>query len=183
MPISLALIVALILTLGATIYLCIAVLPAHRDGDLPRPLQGLHNLFRFKKLYLEVILRFFYLLSTCFCVFFGFFLIFSRTSFYSYSHFFGETYYQSYALQGLLLLLLGPIALRIGYELLMLLILAVKNLMEINHKLSPSATPQSPPDAAEEPSMPPSSLRYVYCTQCGTRYLELAGKCPSCGLE
>lgn len=186
MPVPLAGVVALILTLAATVYLCAAVLPAHKNGHLPRFLQHLHDLFLFKKLYLEVILRFLYLFSTCLCIFFGFLLIFSRTSYYSHSLFSVTAHYEGTAMQGILLLILGPIVLRILFELLMLLILAVKNLMEMNHKLG-KVVPPPASDMTSDKSIPnidiPIEAKYFYCTQCGTRYDTNAGNCPNCGLE
>jgi len=175
MPIRIASVLALIFALAATILLFVFVLPKRKDKSLPPFLQMLHNIFHFKKLYLELILKALYTFSTALCIFLGFFLLFSRTEFYSYGLFSSNSYSESTALQGLLILIFGPILLRIVYEFALLLILVTKNLMEINRKLGPVALSIAN-EAVPEP-------RFLYCTQCGTRYDVNRGKCPICGKE
>lgn len=164
-----------ICALVATILLYVFVLPTRKNGTLPRFLQLLHDVLTFKKLYLELILRALYIFSTCICIFWGFFLLFSREEYFSYGVF-GGSYSESTFIEGLIILILGPILLRIVYEFAMLLILAVKNLMEINHKITPPESSNSEQESLPEP-------RYLYCTQCGTHYNANEGKCPNCGLE
>lgn len=174
-----AVILGFICALLATILLYIFVLPNRKNGKLPRFFQFLRDVLTFKKLYLELILRTLYIFSTCICIFWGFFLLFSREEYYSYGVF-GGSYSESTFVEGLIILILGPILLRIVYEFAMLLILAVKNLMEINHKMTP------PPPATAELEPEPESVsepHYLYCTQCGTRYDANEGNCPNCGLE
>lgn len=175
MPLQIASILALVFALTATILLLVFVLPKRKDGMLPPFLQLLHNVFHFKKLYLELILKTLYLFSTALCIFLGFFLLFSHTEYYSYGMFSSGTYYESTALLGLLILILGPILLRIVYEFSMLLILVTKNVIEIHHKIDPVVR-----SVASETVPEP---RFLYCTQCGTRYDVNSGKCPICGKE
>ena len=53
-------------TVVALILLYVLVLPKSKDGHLPNKfLQFLHNYFHFHKLYLEAIIRFFFVLSLC----------------------------------------------------------------------------------------------------------------------
>lgn len=169
MPFYFAYYIGGILALIATITLFITVLPESKDGRLPPLLQRLHNFLNFKTLVLEKILRFLYVLATCASILIGFFLLFSRVDYY-YGYGYGST-----ALMGLALMVLGPIANRILYEAAMLLILAVKNLMDINRKMDrlPGGGPES---VTPEP-------HYLYCTQCGTRYDSNQGNCTNCGLR
>lgn len=173
MPVNVAIVLGTILAIAATVILFIMVLPKSKNGKLPNQfLQFLHDAFNFKILFLEVILKAIYVLSTCLCVFVGFFLIFARVD-YTFGYGYHMAGYSTFA-QGLILLLAGPIVLRISYELLMLAILLVKNVIEINKKIK-SADCQEP----EELSKPKPV--YLFCTHCGTRYDAAQGDCPNCG--
>ncbi len=90
---------------------------------------------------------------------------------------------------GLLLMILGPIALRLAYEMILMLIIAVKNIIEINKKLknqngdnedtsvfAPVLTkPQAP---AQPPVAVPAAAKF--CNRCGARRND-DGTCPNCG--
>ena len=131
---------AIILTILAYVF----VMPKKNDGHFSHPvLQKFHDIFHFKKLYLESILKFIYVLATIFCVCTGFFLIFGYTEIWGYY----GTEKSSTALIGLLVMVLGPIALRLTYESLMMFILLVKNTMEINNKIP---APKKEEKAVEE---------------------------------
>lgn len=172
---TIALILGMMFALAATIALFIIVLPQKKNGKLEPFLQFLYDVFHFKKLFLELILKVLYVFSTCFSIFWGFFLLFSRTDYTSYGYFSANSYSESTALAGLFMLILGPIILRISYEIMMILILAVKNLLEINHKMDPIVKAIG--------TMEPEEPNFLYCTQCGTRYDSNAGNCPNCGKQ
>ncbi len=176
MPVNVACALGAILAIAATIVLFILVLPKSKDGKLPNKfLQFLHDALNFKILFLESILKAIYVLLTCLCIFIGFFLLFSRVG---YSYGYGYGYYTSTFLYGLVMLILGPILLRISYELLMLAIILVKNVIEINRKLKSSSDGSS----QDEEAPPKPEPVYLYCTQCGTRYdVTQQSTCPNCG--
>ncbi|MBQ9910752.1 MAG: hypothetical protein IJM50_04560 [Lachnospiraceae bacterium] len=88
-----------------------------QEKSLKGGLRWLRNFLTFRKIYLEAVLRFLYILTTCFVVATGFLMIFER------------------GWRGLLLMIVGPVAVRIVYELLMLFIVLVKNVMEINNSI------------------------------------------------
>ena len=116
-----------------TIVLYIKVLPKKLDGTFANSkAQWLHNFFHFKKLYLEEIIRFTYVLSTVTCVCVGACLVLGYQEVWAWR----TTTRESTALIGFLVMIIGPIALRLAYEGIMMLILLVKNTMEINNKLS-----------------------------------------------
>lgn len=129
MPLKVAIILGLIVAIVAIVVLYLKVLPSEVDGKLNNKfLQFLHDYFHFKKLYIESVLRFLFAFATVLTVSFGFFLLISfETTFW------GDT--QSYFLPGLLLIVLGPIVLRVTYELLMMVILLVQSVISINDKL------------------------------------------------
>ena len=112
----------------ATILLCIFVVPEKKGQALSGFLLVLHDIFNFKNLLLEKIVKVLYVFATCICIFIGFFMIFARNDYYYYS--------ESTFLPGILLMILGPIFVRITYELLMMTILLVKNVIAINNKLT-----------------------------------------------
>ena len=119
-----------------TIILYIKILPKKLDGTFTNSkAQWLHNFFHFKKLYLEEIIRFTYVLSTVTCVCVGACLVLGYQEVWGWR----TTTRESTALIGIIVMVVGPIALRLTYEGIMMLILLVKNTMEINNKL-PDAT-------------------------------------------
>ena len=94
-------------------------------------------------------------------------------------------------MMGLLLLILGPVLCRVGYELILLRIMQVKATRDINRKLDylvPEGAAQvvdeadltdkeTEPPVEKNPSAPPRA----HCPSCGTWYQETLGKCPVCG--
>ena len=122
-----ALIIGAILALAGTVIACIYILPKKKEDELKGFWKWLHGVFNFKNLAIEKIIKFFYILSTLACVLIGFFMLFS-----GFNYGFG---FRSYALYGILLMILGPIVVRILYELLMMFVLLVQNTIDINNKL------------------------------------------------
>lgn len=128
MNLEICLILGTIAALVLTILVYVLIMPASKNGSLNKFTQFLHNFFNFKKLYLETVIKFVYVLSSIFCVTFGFFLLFGRI---------GTRYYiESTFLPGLFTIILGPILLRFFYETLMLSIILVKNVIELNNKIN-----------------------------------------------
>ena len=125
-------------TLVITIILYIVVMPRSKDGSLGNFGQFLHNFFHFKKLYVESLLKFIYVLCTVgiFCAGIYFTII-------GFIEGIGE-----FVLYGLLALIIGPIAFRLGYEFLMMGILLVKNVIDINNKLPNNARCTAPVQSA-----------------------------------
>ena len=129
------LIIAAVLTIVATVLLYIFVLPEKKRDSLPKIGQIVHDILHFKSLFIEKIIRFFYVLSTVWCVLTGFFMLFGFRSYidYYYGYYSNTDWYGGY---GLLLMILGPVAVRIVYETIMMGILLVKNVIQINNKLN-----------------------------------------------
>lgn len=177
MSITTASLLGLVFAIVATAVLYFLVMPLKRAGKLSPFFLALHNILHFKKLFIERILKFFYIFSTCVSIFWGFFLLFAQDEYSSYGYFTSHVTYESTFAEGLVFLFLGPIVLRVVYELVMILILATKNIMELNHKMDALVTTIAPEKHINlEPRM-------LYCTQCGTHYDANAGKCPNCGEE
>lgn len=128
MAIGTCITVGLVIGLILTILCYVLVIPKKKDGQLNKFFQFLHDVFRFKKLFIESVLRFFYVLITIVCVTVGFFMLFGQIRIGTYVS--GSTF-----LTGLLVMILGPILTRISFECSMLFIFLVKNTIEINAKL------------------------------------------------
>ena len=131
MPLYVAFIIGGILAVAGTVLAMIFITPEKRRGTLPGFLRVVADIFNFKFLILEYILKALYILETLACILIGFFMLFSGV------RFFGGGFY-SFALYGVMLMILGPIVVRLLYEGIMLFILLVKNTMEINKKLGGS---------------------------------------------
>ena len=116
---STLMIIGLALALVVTILLYCLVFPRKKDGKLPGFFQFLKNFFEVRYLLIEKLIKFFYVLLTFAFIFCGLIMTFTVEPFYV----------------GLIVMILGPIALRFVHEILMLAILLVKNTIEINNKL------------------------------------------------
>ena len=117
-------VISIIIALVCAILCFVMVLPESKRHTLNKFFRVVADIFNFKHLLLEVILKFLYVFTTIFVIVMGFFMMFM------------QEYGQSLALVGFLVMILGPVALRITYEFLIMAILLVKNTIEINKKLS-----------------------------------------------
>lgn len=115
-------IIASVLAVAGTVLFYIFIYPEKKAEKLPKFLQIARDIFTFKDLLIETILKGLYILSTLFVVIWGFFLLFGPT-----------------VLVGLLFMIIGPIAVRFSYEIVMMGILLLKNVIEINKKLKNKA--------------------------------------------
>ena len=183
-------IVGVVLAIAATIVLFILVLPEKKRAKLPGFFKVIHDILNVKFLVIEKILHFFYVLNTMLCIFVGFFMLFIS----------------SMTLAGFLLMLLGPVIVRLVHEGMMLMILLVKNTMEINQKLGGKAEgkdsfgfapeKQTPPPAPEpvpqdyppvqapfyqEPQVQPEVPQPRICRHCGSVLPEGSMFCQVCG--
>lgn len=122
-------VVALLLAIVATVLICIFILPEKKRPGLNAFFRFLHDTFNFRHLLVEKILKILYIYSTVCVILVGFFNLFQfTTSYYDGSvHWHGGT--------GLLVMILGPILVRVLYELMMMAVLLVKNVISIRNKL------------------------------------------------
>lgn len=116
-------IIALVLAIVATILAFIFIVPEKRREKMGKFGKFLHDTCNFKYLIVEKILQALYIFATAMIIFTGFFMLFCS----DWSGWMGG--------KGILLMILGPIALRLVYELLMMAVLSVKNIIAINNKL------------------------------------------------
>lgn len=166
----------LALAVALTALLMVLVLPKEKDGRLPSVFQLLHDLFTPKVLVIEKLLQVLYVFLTCLTVLYGI-VIFFNGFFTGIGN----------LVLGLLVLAVGPLVLRVLYELLLLLVMHVKTVREIQRKLDdvlwdapPSPSPWPDREEPEEPE-PAVNQPMVRCPACGTWYRQGQGSCPLCG--
>ncbi len=116
-------IIAILLAIIATVLAFIFIVPAKRREKMGKFGKFLHDACNFKFLIVEKILQALYIFFTALVILVGFFMLFCS----DWSGWTGG--------KGILLMILGPIAVRLSYELVMMAVLAVKNIISINSKL------------------------------------------------
>lgn len=172
-------VIAIILALSATVLAFIFIIPEKKREKLKGILRLFHDIFNFKFMIIEKIFQFLYVFATAYIIIEGFFELFS---FDWYGNWVGYT--------GFLTMILGPIAIRIVYELVMLALIAVKNIIQINNKLknqnedvkddSTFAMPDFKDYKEEEPVAPQAAPQVAtFCSKCGAHLAE-DGTCPYC---
>jgi len=161
-----AMTIGVVLAIIGTILAFIFIMPESKKAGLNKFFSVLRDIFSFKDLFLEKVLRVLYIFATLVCVFGGFFMLFARS--------YGWYSSQSLALYGFMMIIIGPIVVRLFFEASMMFIFLVKNTMSINSKIGgPEA---DTPAGVEEQAKP----RMIYCTKCGTQYDAGKGVCPKC---
>ena len=160
----------LVVAVVLTALLLVLVLPKQKDGHLPAFFQLLYDLFTPKALMIEKLLQVLYVFLGIAIFFNGFFAGFGRI------------------VLGLVILVVGPVLLRVIHELLLLAVMQVKATREINQKLdrltgaAPAGSRAAQGTEPQTPPAPPAGPM-VHCTHCGTWYREGAGRCPVCGTQ
>ena len=114
-------IIATILAIIATVAAFILVVPESKREKLGRFGKFLHDAVNFKFLIVEKILQALYIFVTAYLILCGFFMLFMAPETWTGRHWLGG--------YGILLMVLGPIAVRLCYELLMMAVLLLKNVI------------------------------------------------------
>lgn len=169
MPVQATLVLGFIGVIAAMICIYVLIMPEGKYRTLNPFCRWLSDLFNFRSLWLESIIKFFYILSTVACVIFGFFMLFSVVDYY-----YGSS---SLALPGLLLLVVGPVVVRLVYEGTMMFIILVKNTMQINNRLRNNMSEKQDEAAEEVPAQPVIE----YCEKCGKQIEDDVIFCSNCG--
>ena len=169
MPVQATLVLGFIGVIAAMVCIYVLIMPEGKYRTLNPFCRWLSDLFNFRSLWLESIIKFFYVLSTVSCVIFGFFMLFSVVDYY-----YGSS---SLALPGLLLLVVGPVVVRLVYEGTMMFIILVKNTMQINNRLRNAAVDSTPEAEVAAPAEPVIE----YCEKCGKQIEDDVIFCSNCG--
>lgn len=123
--------------IAATVLAYIFIIPEKKRATLNKLGKLVHDILNFKFLIIEKLVQFFYVLATASTICFGFFMLFYFPRSYRYDYFYGEYVAgrQWSGWVGFIIMILGPIVIRLVYELIMMGILVVKNVIQINNKL------------------------------------------------
>ena len=166
-------VLALLLAIGATVVAFIFIVPAKKREKLNKIGKIAHDALNFKYLIVEKVLQALYIFSTAFVIVLGFFMLF-----YFERYYYGDVKWHGG--EGLLLMILGPIAVRLAYEFMMMLILLVKNVIQINNKLKAETDTQE----ADVFAVPAEELfqkpQAAVCPVCGNEVGD-AAFCCKCG--
>lgn len=149
-------IVALVLALAATVLAFIFIVPEKKAAGFNKFLKFVHDLLNFKFFFIEKIVQALYIFSTAYVALFGFLQLFNFSTRLTY---YGLPTIQWHGGSGFLYLILGPVVVRVVYELSMLFLSLVRNVIElnktakaINGKLPGGTTNQAP---ANQPAAQP----------------------------
>lgn len=167
----------IIFALAATVLAFIFIVPDKKRARLNKLGQFAHDVMNFKFLIIEKILQALYIFSTAFVILLGFFMLFYFQEQYSYFSGSHTVWYGGY---GLLVMILGPIVVRLGYEFMMMAILLVKNVIQINNKLKNQNEGESADIFAVPEIELPKKPEKQFCPQCGAEATD-AAYCPKCG--
>ena len=181
-------VVATILAIVVTVLAFIFIVPEKRREKLNAFGKFLHDTCNFKYLVVEKILQALYIFATAVVILNGFFMLFT------------VVYGQWLGGYGILVMILGPIVIRLVYELLMMVIILIKNVISINNKLKNQngdnatgdvfASPdisgvreaikqQVEAKKAETAEEKPAAPAAKFCIKCGAK-LDENGNCPYC---
>ena len=128
MPVNAAYILGILSAIAATVLAFVFILPDKKKAALPEALKKIANILDFRTLFLEKIIKALYLFLTFACICVGLFMLISVNYGFYTDMWMGGI--------GLLIMIVGPIVIRILFESAMLFILLVQNVIEINNKLS-----------------------------------------------
>lgn len=170
---------ALLAAIAATVLAFIFLVPEKRRAKLNGFGKFIHDTLNFKYLIISKVLQAFYIFSTAFAIIGGFFMLFQTDIF--------DRWMGGY---GLLVMLLGPIIIRVVYELLMLSLLLVQNVISINRKLRNQndedgkeadifASPDLSGFKATFRKQQTQNAGARFCFRCGAP-LDPYGNCPNC---
>ena len=175
-------IIALVLALAATVLAFIFIVPEKKNTKTNAFLKILHDTLNFKYLIIEKILQALYIFATAYIITLGFCMLFYveiGTNYYIYS-----TPTKWYGGYGLLVMIVGPILVRLMYEVLMMFVLLIKNVIQINNKLK-NENGKDSADIFATPKIPvpkrPAKPATTFCRNCGAKVTENEMFCSNCG--
>lgn len=182
-------VVATVLAIAATVLAFIFIVPEKRREKLNAFGKFLHDTFNFRYLVVEKIFQALYIFATAAVILNGFFMLFT---------FVYGTWLGGY---GILLMIFGPIVVRLVYELLMMIIILIKNVISINNKLKNQSGDETSADVFATPDISevreaikqqaeakkaeaaaeekPAAPAAKFCIKCGSK-LDENGNCPNC---
>lgn len=163
-----------LMAIAATVLSFIFIIPDKKRANLNKLGQFLHDILNFRFLIIEKILQALYILTTAYVIILGFFMLF-----YVEKGYYSSTWFGGY---GILLMIFGPIAVRLTYEALMLGILLIKNVIQINNKMK-SENEGETADIFATPSIPEKKTENIICPNCNQVVNPEDSFCNHCGFK
>lgn len=148
-------VLVVILAIVVTVLAFVFIVPEKKRAKLNKFGRFLHDTVNFKYLIVEKILQALYIFATAAVILLGFFMLFYvQPGYESRHHSIAPVWYGGY---GLLTMVLGPIAVRLAYEFLMMFILLIKNVIQINNKLQGTGNDgkETPPEDVQPAAAQP----------------------------
>ena len=149
---------SIVLSIIVTVVGIVFFLPPKNKEKFGKVFSKFHDFFNFKTLIVDYVLKGLYILSTAMCIIGGFLTIFTVRTYYTTTGTMFNTSREAHTSlsvdnlgTGILIMILGPILVRIIYELIMLTIVGVKNIIEINKKMD-CCKGEEPKTETEEPT-------------------------------
>ena len=158
-------VISILTAVAAAVVAFIFLMSEEKRAKLSGFMGTLADFVNFKTLFIEKILKCFYVAITVYCVVDGFF-----TLFFSFG-------------TGIVLMLLGPIIVRLVFEAAMLFILLVQNVIEINKKLRTTVRKAPEAVAEEVVEAPVVEAAITVCPTCGTARNGEDPFCANCGYK
>ncbi len=143
---------SVVLSIIGTVLGIIFFVPKKNSEKYGKKGKAISDFINFRTLIIDYVLKGLYILSSLFCFFGGFFTIFmvetTTRQVYNSNSVFSEPRVETSmsannVITGILTMILGPIIIRLFYELIMLAVVGVKNIIEINKKM-PSCKKEEP---------------------------------------
>jgi len=160
-------IVALILAVVATVLAFVFIVPEKNRKKLNAFGKFLHDTVNFKYLIVEKILQALYIFLTVYTILEGFFMLFN----------------EYVGARGLLMMILGPITVRLAYEFVIMFILLIKNVIQINNKLKVNDAKPAEDVFANPVVEAPAESASAFCTTCGAKVEGDSAFCTVCGTK
>lgn len=168
-------ILALLSAIAATVLAFIFIVPEKKREKLGGIAKLLHDILNFKFLIVEKIMQAFYIFTTAFVMMAGLFMLF-----YVEDYYYTTMWYGGY---GLLVMILGPILVRLAYEFVMMFILLIKNVIQINNKLKAADGEKKEEDIfASSPMEVIEKYEPEVCPGCGAK-VDGSPFCGTCGTK
>lgn len=163
----------IIVAIALTVIACI--FSFRHKGSNSKFWSFIRRLVNFDFFVIDKIMKVIYIFYTCFCVAYGFGLLFVfQDGWYGNKTWMGGI--------GLLLMILGPIVVRLIFEFFMLLFTLVNKVISIDSKIKPLS--EDIPTANTANNFEPSvHVPSKYCTNCGKEINANIEICPWCGTK
>ena len=159
MDYSVCIIIGVIFAILATVLAWIFIVPEKKAKTLNKFWYKIHRILNLKDLLIEKILKTLYIFSTAFTIFGGFMLLFAVKQGVFRDKWIGYI--------GILIIVFGPIAVRLVQEILMSYFILISSVQNIQNKVCDGESREEYEFNKKSDYVKPE---YIFCEKCGVRY-------------